>query len=154
MIACFGTILEMANEFFTSKQAAEITGCSLRQLQYWRDKGVIVPTVSASGTGRSIYYSRSELVELAVMGYWLSVGLSFETALKALQMLGDKELQYSSLDRSRHLMLVWEWKGRSLMLLEFNHETAHAALDKGLPVIPVWLDAIHQRLQNALERST
>jgi DNA-binding transcriptional MerR regulator len=84
MIACFCTILEMANEFFTSKQAAEITGCSLRQLQYWRDKGVIVPTVSASGTGRSIYYSRSELVELAVMGYWLSVGLSFETALKAL----------------------------------------------------------------------
>jgi DNA-binding transcriptional MerR regulator len=144
----------MANEFFTSKQAAEITGCSLRQLQYWRDKGVIVPTVSASGTGRSIYYSRSELVELAVMGYWLSVGLSFETALKALQMLRDKELQYSSPDRSRRLMLVWEWKGRSLMLLEFNHETAHAALDKGLPVIPVWLDAIHQRLQNALERST
>jgi hypothetical protein len=69
-------------------------------------------------------------------------------------MLRDKELQYSSPDRSRRLMLVWEWKGRSLMLLEFNHETAHAALDKGLPVIPVWLDAIHQRLQNALERST
>ncbi|MDM9584871.1 MerR family transcriptional regulator [Nostoc sp. GT001] len=29
----------MQETFFTSKQAAEITGCTLRQLQYWREKG-------------------------------------------------------------------------------------------------------------------
>ena len=53
----------MVEKFFTSKNAALITGCTLRQLQYWREKGVIVPVVSATGTGRSVYYSRSELVE-------------------------------------------------------------------------------------------
>ncbi|MFM6396898.1 MerR family transcriptional regulator, partial [Planktothrix sp.] len=68
----------MSETFFTSKQASEITGCSLRQLQYWREKGVVVPSISATGTGRSIYYSRSELVKLAAMEYCLSVGLSFE----------------------------------------------------------------------------
>jgi hypothetical protein len=32
----------MQETFFTSKQAAKITGCTLRQLQYWREKGVVV----------------------------------------------------------------------------------------------------------------
>ena len=27
---------------FTSKQAADITGCTLRQLQYWRDQGIVL----------------------------------------------------------------------------------------------------------------
>ena len=80
----------MSETFFSSKEAAEITGCSLRQLQYWRERGVVVPPISSTGTGRSIYYSRSELAELAVMEYWLSVGLSFEMAAKALQALKQK----------------------------------------------------------------
>ncbi|MBR8838672.1 MAG: MerR family transcriptional regulator, partial [Stigonema ocellatum SAG 48.90 = DSM 106950] len=37
------------------------------RLQYWREKGVIVPVISETGTGRSIYYSKANLVELAVM---------------------------------------------------------------------------------------
>ncbi|WP_442936954.1 MerR family transcriptional regulator [Nostoc sp.] len=28
----------MQETFFTSKEAAEITGCTLRQLQYWRER--------------------------------------------------------------------------------------------------------------------
>ena len=85
----------MSETFFSSKEAAEITGCSLRQLQYWRERGVVVPPISATGTGRSIYYSRSELAELAVMEYWLSVGLSFEMAAKALQALKQKAPDFS-----------------------------------------------------------
>ena len=71
----------MQENFFTSKQAAKIAGCTLRQLQYWREKGVIVLTISATGTGRSIYYSKQNLVELAAMAYLLSVGLSFDIAI-------------------------------------------------------------------------
>lgn len=37
---------------------------------------MIVPVISDPGTGRSIYYSKSNLLELAAMSYWLSVGLS------------------------------------------------------------------------------
>ena len=58
----------MRDVFLTSKQAAQMHGCTLRQLQYWREKEVIVPTISSTGTGRSVYYSRSEVMELAKNG--------------------------------------------------------------------------------------
>jgi phage terminase Nu1 subunit (DNA packaging protein) len=35
----------MQETFFTSKEAAQITGCTLRQIQYWREKGIVVPVI-------------------------------------------------------------------------------------------------------------
>ncbi len=136
----------MRETFFTSKQAAEIVGCTLRQLQYWREKGVVVPAVSATGTGRSVYYSRSDLVELAVVEYWLSVGLSFEVAGRTLKALKEKEPEFFNPERATRLMLWWNGKTRSLELVEFDLGEATASLQAGQPIIPVWLDAIHQRL--------
>jgi DNA-binding transcriptional MerR regulator len=141
----------MSETFFSSKEAAEITGCSLRQLQYWRERGVVVPPISATGTGRSIYYSRSELAELAVMEYWLSVGLSFEMAAKALQALKQKAPDFSNPVVQKRFMLVWDRKEKNLRLEEFEREEAIASLDKGQPVIPVWLDQIHQQLARRLK---
>lgn len=81
----------MEEKFYTSTEAAEITNCSRRQLQYWRDKGVVVPTVNTTGKGRNVYYSITDLLTLTVMHYLLSVGLSFEVCREALAMLQDKE---------------------------------------------------------------
>jgi DNA-binding transcriptional MerR regulator len=144
----------MSERFFSSKEAAEITGCSLRQLQYWRERGVIVPPISATGTGRSIYYSRSELAELVVMEYWLSVGLSFEVAAKALKALKHKAPDFSDPVVQKRFMLVWDRKEKELTLEEFEREDAIAFLDKGQPVIPVWLDQIHHQLAVKLDKST
>jgi DNA-binding transcriptional MerR regulator len=140
----------MQETFFTSKQAAKITGCTLRQLQYWREKGVVVPVISGTGTGRSLYYSRSDLVELAVMEYWLSVGLSFDVASQSLKMLKDKEPEFFNPKTARRLMLAWNAKTRSLELVEFDLEEAIASLKSGQPVIPLWLDAIHEELAKTL----
>jgi DNA-binding transcriptional MerR regulator len=137
----------MERNFFTSKQAAEIVGCTLRQLQYWREKGVVVPTIEGSGTGRSIYYSWAELVDLAVMEYLLSVGLSFEKASKGLKALREQEPDYANPKIGMRLMLWWDEKTRSLELVEFEREKAIASLDKGQAVIPIWLDKIHLQLQ-------
>jgi DNA-binding transcriptional MerR regulator len=136
----------MSDTFFSSKEAAEITGCSLRQLQYWRERGVVVPPISATGTGRSIYYSRSELTQLAVMEYLLSVGLSFETAAKALQALKQKAPDFSDPEMKLRFMLIWDRKEKDLRLEEFDREDAIASLDKGQPVIPLWLQEIHDKL--------
>lgn len=57
------------------KEAAQLTGCTPRQIQYWREKGIVVPVISDTGNGRSIYYSSSNLVELAAMVYWLRVSV-------------------------------------------------------------------------------
>jgi hypothetical protein len=51
--------------------------------------------VSATGTGRSIYYSYADLVELTVMMYLLSVGLTFETATVILQQLREIEPNFA-----------------------------------------------------------
>ncbi len=136
----------MGEKFFTSKQAAKIIGCSLRQLQYWRDKGVVVPTIEGSGTGRSIYYSQSDLVQLALMEYLLSVGLSFATASWGLKELVKTDADYANPETKKRWMLCWNQKKRSLVLEEFDREKAIAFLDKGQAVIPVWLDLICQQL--------
>lgn len=136
----------MGEKFFTSKQAAKTVGCSLRQLQYWREKEVVVPTIEGSGTGRSIYYSRSDLVELAIMEYLLSVGLSFATASWALKILIKADTDYANLETKRRWMLRWDLDLRKLVLEEFDKEKAIALLDKGQAVIPIWLEIIHQKI--------
>ena len=138
----------MQDMFFTSKQAAQIAGCTLRQLQYWREKEVIVPTITSTGTGRSVYYSRSELMELAFMVYCLGVGLNFEIAAATVNNLKDKDLilPLVSEEVPRRFMLAWDEKLDKLELSEFDLEKAIAILEKGKPVIPIYLDDIYQKL--------
>ena len=137
----------MGEKFFTSKQAAKIIGCSLRQLQYWREKGVVVPTIEGSGTGRSIYYSRSDLVQLAIMEYLLSVGLSFAIASWGLKELIKTDADYANPETKKQWMLCWDNKQRSLVLVDFDRDKAIASLDKGQGIIPIWLDEIHCQLE-------
>ncbi len=141
----------MQNAFFTSKQAAEITDCTLRQLQYWREKEVVVPTISATGTGRSVYYSSSNLVELAAMSYWLSMGLSFDIASATLKTLKYQEPELFISGKGKRFMLL-QAEERSLRLVEFEREKAIASLDEGKPVIPVWLDVIERQLNKRLNQ--
>ena len=47
-------------------------------------------------------------------------------------------------------MLWWNANERSLELVEFELEMAIASLQVGEPVIPVWLDKIHQQVASRL----
>ena len=136
----------MGENFFTSKQAAKSVGCSLRQLQYWREKGVVVPTIQGTGTGRSIYYSHSDLVQLAIMEYLLSAGLSFSEASRGLKEIVNTDFHYANPESGKNWMLCWNEKKRSLVLEEFGRDKAIAYLDKGQAVIPIWLETIHNKL--------
>lgn len=137
----------MGEKFFTSKQAAKSVGCSLRQLQYWREKEVVVPTIGGTGTGRSIYYSQSDVVRLAIMEYLLSVGLSFSEASRGLRELVEVDITYADHRSKKRWMFCWDEKNRSLVLEEFEREKAIAHLEKGEAVIPIWLESIHDRLK-------
>ncbi len=142
----------MQDTFFTSKQAAEMTGCTLRQLQYWREKGVVVPTIRSTGTGRSVYYSRSEVMELAVMEYCLGVGLNFEVAAATVKQLKDEGLILIRDEKApQRFMLWWDGKKGKLELVEFDSKKAIAYLDEGKPVIPMCLDVIYQQLVNKIQ---
>ena len=137
----------MGEKFFTSKEAAKTVGCSLRQLQYWREKDVVVPTIGGTGTGKSIYYSQSDVVRLAIMEYLLSVGLSFSEASRGLKELVKADSLYADRGSKKRWMFCWDKKKRSLVLEKFDREKAIALLDKGQAIIPIWLEIIHNRLR-------
>lgn len=141
----------MQETFFTTKQAAEITGCTLRQLQYWRENGVVVPVIAETGTGRSIYYSRSNLIELTAIAYWLSIGLSFELARETLKTLKEKEPEVFNSSQRKRLMLWRSQVDQSFCLAEFDVEWVTAAWTEGLAIVPVWLDVIYQRVEGRLK---
>ena len=138
--------------FFTTKEAAEISGCSLRQLQYWREKRVVVPTVDATGKGRSVFYTRDDLVSLAVMGYLLSAGLEYTEACAGLEALKQEEPEFYKPSVTKRYLLSRNTEDNSLILTEFDVEAVHGLLRMGNPVIPLWLDRIHEELGNNLTR--
>ena len=105
--------------------------------------------ITGTGTGPSVYYSRSDLAALAAIEYCLSVGLSFEVALRTRQRLRGKEPEFTnSVSLGRFMFGIHSW--RSLKLVEFDLESAIAFLKSGQPVIPVWLDRIHQGVASKL----
>lgn len=81
----------MEGKFYTSTEALEITHCSHRQLQYWGEKGVIVPTVNSSGKDRNVYYSKADLLALTIMKQLLSISLNFEVGHAPLETLREQE---------------------------------------------------------------
>lgn len=134
----------MKEKFFSSKQTSLITGCSLRQLQYWRDKEVIVPFIQGTGTGKTIYYSPAELVEISIMVYLLSVGLSFEIGQIILSDLREKEPDFRNPDYKGRFMIIP--RDGKMSLLSYEREKAIELLDQGTSIVPLWLDKIHRKL--------
>lgn len=130
--------------FFSSKDISRITGCSLRQLQYWRDKEVVVPFIGASGTGKTIYYSSVELVEVSVMVYLLSVGLNLEMVQKILNDLRAKEPGFTDSGYKKRFMVVAG--DGTVDLLPYEREGAIALFEEGRAIVPLCIDQIHQRL--------
>jgi hypothetical protein len=57
---------------------------------------MLVLVISDTATGCSIYYSKTNLVELAAMVYWLSIGLSVDITCLTLIMLKDQKPQLFS----------------------------------------------------------
>jgi DNA-binding transcriptional MerR regulator len=140
--------------FFTSAEAAQITGCTARQLQYWRQKDVVVPTINATGTGRTVYYSLSELLQLTTMEYLMSLGLTYEVCRQYLAFLkaSDPDVfknpeQYSV--TKRFMLLQREAQG-SLELYPFSEQEAVDAVANGRAVIPVWPEILLKRLEDRL----
>ncbi|MEM1391699.1 MAG: MerR family transcriptional regulator [Cyanobacteria bacterium P01_H01_bin.150] len=146
----------MQEKFFTSREAAEITGCSRRQLQYWRDKKVIVPTVNTTGKGKNVYYSKSDLLVLTVMYYLLSRGLNFEVCQQTLEILKHQEswmFEYSN-KKNKKFLLIIDSSDEHLKLKDFDTKLVLEAIDKYKCVISIASSYIHKELQHNLKRFT
>jgi hypothetical protein len=112
--------------------------------------------IGDTGTGRSIYYSRSNLVELAALVYWLSTGISFDIACETLKQLKEQEAELFISGQGRRFMLLLS-QDDSLSLVEFDRKRAIpterfaiASLDEGKAVIPVWLDVVYEKISELI----
>jgi DNA-binding transcriptional MerR regulator len=140
----------MDENFYSSTEASQITGCSRRQLQYWREKSVVVPTVNPSGKGRNVYYSDSDLVALTVMEYLLSIGLSFEVCQHILGILKARESWMFdgsvAKEEMKRLMLVPDSQEQLRELVEFDRGWAMETIDRGSPVVCTVLERSHSSM--------
>lgn len=84
------------------------------------------------------------------MEYCLGIGFSFEVAAATVKRLKEKEPEFANPAASRRFLLKWDEPKQSLELVEFDLERAIASLREDQPVIPLWLDVIHQRVASRL----
>jgi len=143
----------MQEQFFTTREAAEITGCSRRQLQYWRDKKIVVPTVNTTGKGKNVYYSKSDLLLLTVMHYLLCRGLNFEVCQQALEILKHQEswmFEYS-IKKNKKFLLIIDSSDENLKIEEFDTKLVLEAIDKYKCIVSIASSYIHKELQHKLK---
>lgn len=76
---------------YNTEQAACLSGCSSRQLRYWRDTGMIQPAMVETGKSgdRRDRYDFRNLVELRTIIGMLHRGISLQKIRKTLAYLGD-----------------------------------------------------------------
>ena len=97
---------------FTSREVAEITGISLRQLQWWDERGIVVP----AREGHKRLYSLDDLAEVAVICELRKRGFSLQKIRRVIRFL-QRELgrrlvetvraasEYHLLTDGRHIFL-------------------------------------------------
>lgn len=72
---------------FSAEQAACISGCTLRQLRYWRDTGLIEPAMPPGKEGTREGYDFRNLVELRTIMGMLKRGISLQKIRRTLDFL-------------------------------------------------------------------
>ena len=68
---------------FTSREVVELTGITLRQLQWWDERGIVVP----SRDGHRRVYSMEDLAEVAVICELRDRGFSLQRVRKVVRFL-------------------------------------------------------------------
>ena len=76
-------------EGFTSHQATRLTGCTPRQLRYWDQIGLVIPSVQQTGgrPGVPRLYSFRDLVALRVVKSLLDNGMSLQRVRRSWDYL-------------------------------------------------------------------
>jgi len=80
----------MAQEIFTTAEVARITGFSIRQLDYWAQQEIVVPSTQQShGPGTRRLYSIDDLVQLNFIRQLKRHGWSTQKIREAISRLRD-----------------------------------------------------------------
>ncbi len=71
---------------FTTDQVMSLCGCTRKQLRYWRETGLVVPSGRVAADARPLYSFR-DLVELKTIKRMLEEGISLQKIRKTLDYI-------------------------------------------------------------------
>ncbi len=126
---------------FSSQDVSEITGVSLRQLQWWDEQGVVSPVQH----GHKRIYQLHELVEVALITELREKGISLQKIRRVLRFL-EKELGKGLLEAIRNGEEVHLLTDGKNLYLEDSHENIVDILKNSRqPIISVCVtDHVHR----------
>jgi DNA-binding transcriptional MerR regulator len=136
-------------ETYNSKEASRIAGVSLRQIQYWDERGFIRPSVKAAqGRGSKRLYSFHDLLCLKVMKDLTHRGLSLRKVRRCLQPLRRYSAEHGrALESLRYLT-----DGEKLFVITSDREKIFDAIDRQF-VFSVGIGHLIRELNNSLRRA-
>jgi DNA-binding transcriptional MerR regulator len=136
-------------ETYNSKEASRIAGVSLRQIQYWDERGFIRPSVKAAqGRGSKRLYSFHDLLCLKVTKDLTHRGLSLRKVRRCLQPLRRYSAEHGrALESLRYLT-----DGEKLFVITSDREKIFDAIDRQF-VFSVGIGHLIRELNNSLRRA-
>lgn len=137
----------MSQKFLTSAEASVVTGCSLRQLQQWRLKEIVIPTINTRGKGSTVYYTVADIFVLMLIEYFLSIGCSFEFTHKVLEILRKEESwlfvhPFDKTHNKRFVILMTD----SPTIINYVPEIVLALVNEGQAILPFSPDILWAKL--------
>ncbi|MDO8630970.1 MAG: MerR family transcriptional regulator [Phycisphaerales bacterium] len=117
---------------FTAAAARRIVGVSQRKLDYWDERGLVIPSIrKADGKGSERWYSFKDLVKLSVVKRLRDAGLSLGKIDAAIKILRKRRGGDPLVDRC----LITD--GRSLHVMTDDPSALEDVLRKGQLVFTV-----------------
>ena len=134
------------SESFTSNQVAELTGISLRQLQWWDERGIIVP----ARQGHKRVYSLDDLAEVAVICELRVRAFSLQKIRRVIRFLqkelGRRLVETVSAASEYHLLT----DGRNIFLEDSARAVVDLLKNARQPMLTVCLSDTIQRVRGEI----
>ncbi len=131
---------------FTSREVIALTGITARQLQWWDERGIVVP----AREGHKRLYSLDDLAEVAILCELRQRGFSLQRVRKVIRFLQrelGKRLVETVSDGAEYHLLT---DGRNLYLEDSAHAVINILKNSRQPILSVCLtDTVH-RLQSRI----
>jgi len=136
----------MLKDGFSTREVQRLTGTTARQLQWWDEKRIIVPT----RTGRNRLYSAEDLVEIQVIEELRRRHISLAAVRRVLRFLrretGVRLSRLASGKSEYHLLL----DGRNLYLETDSKQIVNLIRNTTQPVFVICLSEAARRVEVAL----
>lgn len=144
---------DTTNHTYSTHEAAELSGFTVRQISYWARQGMIVPSVQqARGSGTRRRYSFDDLLQLRFVRQLMNHGWSLQKIREAITRLRDVMSDPNSLQKavlvhgSQTILAICKVRGGERIILD--------TLDPGgQQVMWIYLDVLREEVERKIKQN-